>query len=156
VGGGRSHRRWAPEGDTADRATSRRADLVRRRPRRGAAARLAHGIGWTVALRAPDELAPLAARLRAAWDEAGRAGAPEIVAMHYFALGDDASVDYLLDYYGHEPDRAPAIAAGALRSPEQAVEMVRAFRDLGIDEYLLVPTMADLGQLHRLADAVLA
>ena len=115
---------------------------------------LASGEGWTVAVRPAEEVGRLAAELRDAWDAAGREGRAYVMAMHYFALGADSSVDYLYEYYGYLGDRARTIAEGAIRSAGQAAESVAAFTEAGVDEYVLVPTMATLEQLDRLAAAV--
>lgn len=115
---------------------------------------LAHGTGWTVAVRPPDELAAPAAELRAAWREAGREGEPEIVVMRYAALGD-ASTEHLLEYYGYQGDRARSIADGAIRSAEQAAETVAAYAEVGVTEVIFSPTTPDLTQLDLLGDALI-
>ena len=115
---------------------------------------LAHGTGWTVAVRPADEVAPLAAELRTAWRDAGRDGEPEVSVMRYFALGD-AGVEHLLEYYGYQGDRARSIADGAIRSAEEAAAEVAAYREAGVDELVFSPTTPDLAQLELLADAVL-
>ncbi len=48
------------------------------------------GVGWTAGGGAPDMAAPLVERIRKAWEEAGRGGAPRTVALSYFALGPGA------------------------------------------------------------------
>jgi alkanesulfonate monooxygenase SsuD/methylene tetrahydromethanopterin reductase-like flavin-dependent oxidoreductase (luciferase family) len=116
---------------------------------------LAHGEGWTTALRPAHEVAPLVEELRAAWRDAGRTGDAEVVVMQYYALGDDSSVDYIFDYYGYQGDRSKTIAEGAIRTADQAAEAVAAFRDIGIDEYVFAPTTATIEQVDLLADAVL-
>jgi hypothetical protein len=40
-------------------------------------------------------------------------------------------------------------------TPTDAQDTVRAYRDLGFTRLLFHPTVADLGQVDRLADAVL-
>ena len=98
----------------------------------------------------------MAEQVRAAWREAGREGSPVIMVMHYFALGDDSNVDYLFDYYGYQGDRARMFAEGAYRRAVDVTAAVRDFAAIGVDEYTFVPTMADLSQVDRLADAVAA
>jgi hypothetical protein len=92
--------------------------------------------------------------LRSSWHAAGREGEPYVIVMNYFALGADASVDYLLDYYGYQGQRSHSIAAGAHRSAANVKETVEAFAAIGVDEYTFVPTMADIGQVDLLADAI--
>ena len=115
-----------------------------------------HGVGWSVSSRGPADTHDMAEKVRAAWREAGRGGAPVIMVMHYFALGDDSDVDYLLDYYGYQGDRARMFAEAAYRNAADVAAAVRDFAAVGVDEYVFIPTMADLDQVDRLADAALA
>ena len=114
------------------------------------------GVGWSVSSRGPAEAHEMAEKVRAAWRESGRDGAPVIMVMHYFALGDDPNVDYLFDYYGYQGDRARMFAEGAYRRAADVTAAVRDFAAIGVDEYTFVPTMADLSQVDLLADAALA
>lgn len=117
-----------------------------------------YGIGWTAGGMPPEQVAPVARAVRAAWRDAGRDGEPRIVALTYFSLGEDAesaSHAYLRRYYGFLGDYADVIASGALRSAE-AIEAARAaYIDAGVDDLILDPTVADLEQVDRLADVVL-
>jgi len=115
------------------------------------------GAGWTAGGVPPQMVAPFVERLRAAWRDAGREGAPRIAALNYFGLGDteDRSRGYLLDYYGFlGPDVSEMIAGGAHRSPAAIKEVVAAFADAGVDEVILDPTVSDPGQVDLLAEAV--
>ena len=112
------------------------------------------GVGWSVSSRGPDETHASAERVRAAWREAGREGSPVIMVMHYFALGEDSNVDYLLEYYGYQGERARMFAEGAYRRAADVTSALRDFAAVGVDEYVFVPTMADLTQVDRLAAAV--
>ena len=114
------------------------------------------GVGWSVSSRGPADTHGMAERVRAAWAQAGREGSPVIMVMHYFALGEDSNVDYLFDYYGYQGDRARMFAEGAYRQASDVTAAVRDFAAVGVDEYTFVPTMADLSQVDRLADAVAA
>ena len=117
-----------------------------------------YGVGWTVGGAPPDQIAPLAARVREAWTEAGREGDPRILALAYFSIGDDvenASYGYLRHYYGFAGDYAEMIAGGALRGADTIRGALQAYEDAGVDELILDPTVADLSQVERLADAVL-
>ena len=115
-----------------------------------------HGVGWSVSSRGPADTHDMAEQVRAAWRQAGREGSPVIMVMHYFALGDDSDVDYLFDYYGYQGDRARMFAEGAYRHASEVTAAVRDFADVGVDEYTFVPTMADLAQVDRLAEAASA
>jgi alkanesulfonate monooxygenase SsuD/methylene tetrahydromethanopterin reductase-like flavin-dependent oxidoreductase (luciferase family) len=116
------------------------------------------GDGWTAGGSAPDQVGPFAERVRRAWKEAGREGAPRIVALSYYSLGDEsveASRSALLDYYAYLGDWAQGIADGAPRTPDEIRAAARRFEDAGVDELVYDPTVADLAQVDRLADAVL-
>ena len=97
-----------------------------------------------------------AERVRAAWTKAGRAGAPRLAALGYFALGPDATElasGYLHDYYGFLGDYAAQVVAGALTSDDAVRQAVGEFADAGCDELILFPCGPDVEQLRRLADA---
>jgi alkanesulfonate monooxygenase SsuD/methylene tetrahydromethanopterin reductase-like flavin-dependent oxidoreductase (luciferase family) len=118
-----------------------------------------YGIGWTAGGVPPQMVAPFVERVRAAWRDAGREGAPRIVALNYFGLGDteDQSRGYLLDYYGFlGPEMAAMIAGSAHRSPESIKEAIAAFREAGVDELILDPTVSDPAQVDLLAKAALS
>jgi alkanesulfonate monooxygenase SsuD/methylene tetrahydromethanopterin reductase-like flavin-dependent oxidoreductase (luciferase family) len=116
------------------------------------------GIGWTAGGMPADRIAPFAERVRAAWQDAGKAGQPRIVALAYFSLGDDvekASFEYLRHYYRIFGDRAEMMARNAYRSASAIKSTISAFADVGVDDLMLDPTVADLSQVERLADVVL-
>ena len=116
-----------------------------------------YGVGWTAGGAGPDQVAPMAARVRAAWREAGKPGQPRIIVLGYFSLGDevtDRSHEYLRHYYGIFGDFAEIIATNALRSADSIHGAIAAFADAGVDEIILDPTVADLEQIDRLADIV--
>jgi alkanesulfonate monooxygenase SsuD/methylene tetrahydromethanopterin reductase-like flavin-dependent oxidoreductase (luciferase family) len=96
-------------------------------------------------------------KARAAWSAAGREGRPRIVALTYFSLGDteEASRSYLFDYY--KPlgsDIAETIAGSIPRSPEAISGAVDAFEQVGVDEFILDPTVADPNQVDLLSEVV--
>ena len=116
------------------------------------------GVGYTAGGGGPDMMAPIAAKLREAWAESGRAGEPRLVALTYFALGPDAgegAASYLKDYYGFLGPWADRIAESAPTSPEALKGVAAAFEDLGVDELICDPTIARLDQVDRLADELL-
>lgn len=113
------------------------------------------GAGWTIAGVPAAMAADGVAQVRDAWAASDHDGEPTIVALGYYAIGDDSSVDSLLDYYAFLGDMAQMIAGGAARSAEQAVDVAGQWSELGIDEYVFFPATADLEQVARLADAVL-
>ncbi len=95
-------------------------------------------------------------RVRAAWRDAGRPGNPQMWGQAYFALGDAAAAGtaYLRDYYAFTGPFADKVAAGLLSTPQAVLQYVRAYADAGCDHLVLLPAVAELEQLERLADVV--
>jgi alkanesulfonate monooxygenase SsuD/methylene tetrahydromethanopterin reductase-like flavin-dependent oxidoreductase (luciferase family) len=117
-----------------------------------------YGIGYTAGGGGPDMMAPTADKVRTAWSDAGREGEPRFAALHYFALGPDAkdgSSRYLKDYYAWLGEWADRIAESAATTPEALKAVATSFKDIGVDELILDPTIAELDQIDRLADALL-
>jgi alkanesulfonate monooxygenase SsuD/methylene tetrahydromethanopterin reductase-like flavin-dependent oxidoreductase (luciferase family) len=115
------------------------------------------GTGWTAGGGGPDQAAPFLARIRAAWQAAGRAGQPRFVALAYFALGPDAGSTgpaYLHDYYGTAP-WVEHVVNGMLRTPEALQGAAARFAEVGFDELIFMPTVATADQVALLADTVL-
>lgn len=113
------------------------------------------GIGWTVGGAAADQAAPFAERVRQAWKDAGKPGKPRIVGLTYFGLREDAlerATEYLGDYYG---DMGVQFAQFIPKSPEALRDAVKAFEGAGFDELFLDPTVDDLDEIDRVAEAVL-
>ncbi len=116
------------------------------------------GVGWTAGGSPPEQVGPIAERVRAAWRASGREGAPRIVALAYFALGDEAEErggDYIRDYYAYLGPYVDAFAQGLPRTPEAVRGVRQAFEDVGVDELIFDPTIADVRQVDLLADTVL-
>jgi alkanesulfonate monooxygenase SsuD/methylene tetrahydromethanopterin reductase-like flavin-dependent oxidoreductase (luciferase family) len=116
------------------------------------------GVGWISGGGGPDVFAQGAAPVRAAWQEAGRSGAPRLAALGYYALGPDAATlaqGYLSDYYAFAGEYAAMVVSGALTSEAAIREQVAAFADAGCDELILFPCSPELDQLRRLADVTL-
>jgi len=112
-------------------------------------------IGWTVGGAPPERAGPFAERVRQAWKEAAKQGEPKIVGLTYFALGDGAAEkadQYVTDYYGQY---GAQLAQRIPKSAQALKETVAKFEDLGFDELFVDPTVADLGQVDRAAEAVL-
>jgi len=113
--------------------------------------------GWTAGGAPPDATRAFMDRVRAAWTEAGREGAPRFTALTYFSLGDteERSRAYLLDYYAPMGEMAEMIAGSAHRSPGAIQEAVAMFAELGMDELILDPTVSDPDQVDQLAAVAL-
>lgn len=111
------------------------------------------GVGWTAGGGGPERIAPFLARVRKAWRAAGRSGEPRIAALTYFALGDDAEAAghaYLADYYGAFAERLVL-----RRTADDVRAAVAAHAAAGVDELVFVPTVGQLAQVDRLAEAAL-
>lgn len=105
----------------------------------------------------PRAFARAAEQARAAWADAGRPGVPALWGQAYFALGDEErGADYLRDYYAFAGPFAEKVAAGNLASPQAVLDVVRGYEEAGCHELVLLPTVADLAQLDRLADVMAA
>lgn len=114
-----------------------------------------HGIGWTAGGMAPDDVATFGDKVRKAWADAGKAGEPRIACLVYFGLGgvEDRARDYIADYYSPMGDDVVnMIASSVLTSPEAVGGAIAAYRDAGIDELLLNPTVSDPAQVDLLAE----
>lgn len=93
---------------------------------------------------------------RAAWTENGRPGAPKIVALAYFALGDpEQGRANVLDYYSVFGDFAAAVAAGVRTTPDEVRQVVKDFDGIGADELIFATGTDNLDDIAALAEAVL-
>jgi alkanesulfonate monooxygenase SsuD/methylene tetrahydromethanopterin reductase-like flavin-dependent oxidoreductase (luciferase family) len=113
------------------------------------------GIGWTVGGAPPEVGGPFAERVRAAWKEAGREGEPRIVGLTYFGLRQDAverATEYLGHYYG---EFGKKLVSTIPTTTEALKERAKRFEDFGFDDLFVDPTVADLGEVDRAADALL-
>jgi alkanesulfonate monooxygenase SsuD/methylene tetrahydromethanopterin reductase-like flavin-dependent oxidoreductase (luciferase family) len=103
----------------------------------------------------PRAFASAAVRARAAWSDLGRPGSPRLWGQGYIALGDaEPGNDYLRDYYAFTGPFAERIVAGNLTSRQAIRDFVRGYEEAGCDELVLLPTVSDIEELDRLADAV--
>jgi alkanesulfonate monooxygenase SsuD/methylene tetrahydromethanopterin reductase-like flavin-dependent oxidoreductase (luciferase family) len=114
--------------------------------------------GFTIGGAPPEMAAGAIQAFNEAWRKAGGEGAPPRVAvLSYFSLGDEhteESLHNLRTYYGFLGEWAEAVAQGASRTPEAIRERASAFEDVGVDELIFDPTVANLDQVDRLADAI--
>jgi alkanesulfonate monooxygenase SsuD/methylene tetrahydromethanopterin reductase-like flavin-dependent oxidoreductase (luciferase family) len=103
----------------------------------------------------PRAFAGAAARANAAWQDLGRPGRPRLWGQGYFALGDpERGNAYLRDYYAFVGPFAERIVAANLTSPRAVRDFIRGYEEEGCDELVLLPTVSDLEELDRLAEAV--
>jgi alkanesulfonate monooxygenase SsuD/methylene tetrahydromethanopterin reductase-like flavin-dependent oxidoreductase (luciferase family) len=158
------HRAWAGESVTGDdfpvapepAARNRVSVLIGGTSDKAVDRTIKYGEGWTAGGGTPEMAAPMIEKVRAAWQAAGREGEPRFAALVYFGLGDDAaSRASLLRYYGFLGEWADQIADSAVRTPEAAKELVERYAAVGFTEVVFDPTIGNLNQVDRLADAVL-
>lgn len=106
----------------------------------------------------PRAFARAADKVRAAWEDLGRAGAPLLWGQGYIALGGEEVAEagrrYLRDYYAFTGPFAEKIAEGLLTTPQAVSQFLRGYADAGCDEVALYPAVSGIEQLDRLAEIV--
>jgi alkanesulfonate monooxygenase SsuD/methylene tetrahydromethanopterin reductase-like flavin-dependent oxidoreductase (luciferase family) len=114
--------------------------------------------GFTIG-GSPLEMVPgIVTAVREAHERAGGDGAPRIVALNYFSLGEEmteASLHNLREYYAFAGDWTEGIAQGAARDPGEIRRRVAGFAEAGVDELIWDGTVGDPSQVDRLAEVVL-
>ncbi len=116
------------------------------------------GDGWTMGGGPPEAFEEVAGKVKQAWSDAGREGAPRLMALCYFALGDgarEAADGYIHDYYGFIREAADLVAKSVVVDEEMAQQYRDAFAAAGTDELIYFPCSPDPAQVDLLADAVL-
>ena len=99
--------------------------------------------------------ASAALRVRAAWEDVDRPGSPQLWAQAYFGLGDPERGDaYLRDYYAFTGAFAEKVVDGNLRNPLEVRDYLRAYEEAGCQHLVLLPTVAELDEVDRLAAVV--
>jgi len=92
-----------------------------------------------------------------AWQAAGRAGKPRFAAGMYWSLGSNAAErasEYIRNYYAFIGPMADQIANSVPSTPEALKAAIQAFADVGVDELICWPCIAELDQVDRLADLI--
>ncbi|HEX6337774.1 MAG TPA: LLM class flavin-dependent oxidoreductase [Jiangellaceae bacterium] len=103
----------------------------------------------------PRAFAAAAVRARAAWSDLGRDGRPALWGQAYFTLTDaDRGAAYLRDYYAFTGGFAERIAAGNLTTARAVKDLIRGYEAEGCDELVLLPTVADIDDVDRLAEVI--
>ena len=105
-------------------------------------------------VRDPEQVRQLFDLAEGSWRDEGRDGKPRLVASLYYALGPNAARggDYIRDYYSYFGPGADDMARSIPSSPETIEELIRGFGDIGADEVVCWPTVAELDQVDRLAE----
>ncbi|HSR93944.1 MAG TPA: LLM class flavin-dependent oxidoreductase [Solirubrobacterales bacterium] len=115
------------------------------------------GDGWIAAGSGPDQARDGIEKAKAAWSDAGRDGAPHLMALAYFSLGDRAEENVranLMDYYAWLGEEvAGMIAAAAAKDAEAVEQYLAAYQEAGCDELVFCPSSARPEQVDLLADA---
>ena len=131
--------------------------LIGGQPQLAAPRAARYGAGFTIGGAPPEMAAAAIGQFKAAWQQAGGSGTPRIVVLSYYSLGEEhteESLHNLRTYYGFLGDWAEGVAMGASRTPEAVRERAAAFEEVGVDEVIFDPTVANLDQVDRLADAI--
>jgi alkanesulfonate monooxygenase SsuD/methylene tetrahydromethanopterin reductase-like flavin-dependent oxidoreductase (luciferase family) len=116
-----------------------------------------HADGWTSGGGGAERFAQGVERVRAAWQEAGRADEPRTMALLYFSLGPRAAEDAqetLGAYYAFAGEYAEVIVASAATDEDTVREYVTAYEAAGCDEVICFPSSADPAQVGLLASAL--
>ena len=146
------------DGDEVGPSTGGRPRLVIGGHADAAYARTARfGDGWIASGSGPEQAQEGAEKAKAAWSEAGREGAPHIMALAYFSLGERAEQDVqenLMHYYAWLGEEiAGMIAGGAAKDADTVKQYAAAYAGLGCDELVFSPSSSDPAQVDLLADA---
>jgi alkanesulfonate monooxygenase SsuD/methylene tetrahydromethanopterin reductase-like flavin-dependent oxidoreductase (luciferase family) len=131
--------------------------LIGGQPQLAAPRAARYGAGFTIGGAPPEMAGAPIQQFKAAWQQAGGSGTPRIVVLSYYSLGEEhteESLHNLRTYYGFLGDWAEGVAMSAPRTPEAVREWAAAFEELGVDEIIFDPTVANLDQVDRLADAI--
>lgn len=92
-----------------------------------------------------------------AWQAGGKSGKPRFVCCVYYGLGPDAAegvAQTIRRYYAFLQARAEALVAAIPTTDAAVRESIDAFTAIGADELVLWPCIANIEQLHRLADII--
>ncbi len=112
------------------------------------------GVGYIGGSVPAGMVAPAFESARAAWTEAGREGAPRLVAIAYFAVeGGEQGRKNIYDYYsfiGH--DRATMISDNGAVGPDEIANTIKSFAEIGADDLLFNPMTDDPAEIERLAE----
>jgi alkanesulfonate monooxygenase SsuD/methylene tetrahydromethanopterin reductase-like flavin-dependent oxidoreductase (luciferase family) len=107
-------------------------------------------------VRDPEQVRQLFALAEESWRGEGREGRPRLVACFYYALGPNATRggDYIRHYYSFLGPGADDMARSIPSSPKAIEELILGLGDVGADEVICWPTVAELDQVDRLAELV--
>lgn len=92
-----------------------------------------------------------------AWKEAGKPGKPRLVAgltCAWGAYGAARTAESIRAYYAFRGDAARTMDVQVPSTPQALRDALRAYEEIGCDELILEPGLADLDQIDRLSDFV--
>jgi alkanesulfonate monooxygenase SsuD/methylene tetrahydromethanopterin reductase-like flavin-dependent oxidoreductase (luciferase family) len=104
----------------------------------------------------PADHVPIFESALQAWKQAGRAGRPYFAAGAFFALGpgSDPKCRQYLEWH-HSAGPVEGHYTRAMLPEDRVSDAMKAFADIGVDEFYFVPTIAEVDQVDRLAELVL-
>jgi alkanesulfonate monooxygenase SsuD/methylene tetrahydromethanopterin reductase-like flavin-dependent oxidoreductase (luciferase family) len=107
-------------------------------------------------VRDPEQVRQLFDLAERSWRDEGRDGKPRLVASLYYALGPNAERGggYIRDYYSYFGSGADEMARSIPSTPEAVEKLIRGLGEVGADEVVCWPTVAELDQVDRLAELV--
>jgi alkanesulfonate monooxygenase SsuD/methylene tetrahydromethanopterin reductase-like flavin-dependent oxidoreductase (luciferase family) len=88
---------------------------------------------------------------KGSWEAAGRKKKLRFVCSAYFALGENSAqkgAAYIRDYYGFMGPRVDGLVNSILSTPNSLNDAIRAYKDVGVHEVILWPTIAELEQVE--------
>ncbi len=95
--------------------------------------------------------------VEAAWREAGKPGKPRLVAgltCAWGAYGEARTAQSVRSYYAFRGEAARTMEVRVPSTLKTMREAIRAYEEIGCDELILEPGLADLDQIDRLAEFV--
>ncbi len=119
--------------------------------------RVGHWADGIIVPGTPDSLRRSYSIAEESWKAAGRVGKPRLVGAAYYALGPNAGdrgATYIRDYYAFMGPAVEYMTQAILTTPEAVESAIQGFSAVGMDEFILWPTVADLDQVDRLAEIV--
>ena len=112
--------------------------------------------GYIASGASPDQALAAFTKAEESWNASGRSGTFRFLVMQTFALGpraQEAGEAYVRSFYGAS-GAMQMVLDTFLRTPEQVRDTLRAYADVGVDEFILSPSIAELDQIDRLADLI--
>lgn len=111
------------------------------------------GVGYVGGSIPASMVAPSFEEARAAWTEAGREGAPRLIAIAYYSVAHEDGRANIYDYYSFLGDEIATMVAnnGAVGAGEIAAT-IKSFEDIGAETLLFNPMTDDPDEIERLAE----